>query len=155
MEALVRSREADVGISDILTVVAASRPIALFFAAVPAGFPSPAADYEEGRIDLAAALTPHPSATFIVRISGHSMTRAGIHDGDLAVVDRSLTARHDDVIIAVVDGDMTCKRLAVRSGRTLLTPDSDDPRFRALDVTDRADFEVWGVVSSSVRAHRR
>lgn len=69
--------------------------ILMFDAKVPAGFPSPAADYCEGRIDLAEVLVPHPSATFTLRISGHSMQRAGIHDGDLALVDRSLTAiRH-------------------------------------------------------------
>lgn len=122
---------------------------------VPAGFPSPAADYVEGRIDLNDILVPHPSATFTVRISGHSMVRAGIHDGDLALVDRSLTARHDDVVVAVLDGELTCKRLLIRAGRTYLAPDSDDGVFRAVDVSGREDFSVWGVVTSTIRFHRR
>lgn len=124
-------------------------------AKVPAGFPSPAADYAEGRIDLAEILVPHPSATFTLRISGHSMTRAGIHDGDIALVDRSLTARHDDVVVAVLDGELVCKRLLVRRGRTYLAPDTDDPAFRPVDVTDRLGFEVWGVIYSTIRMHRK
>jgi len=130
-------------------------PVRSVVAVVPAGFPSPAADYEVGRLDLARILVPHPSATFTVRIAGHSMTRAGIHDGDLALVDRSLAPRHDDVVIAVLDGDLTCKRLIVRSGRTWLSPDSDDPVHRPIEVTGRPDFEVWGVVTSTIRFHRR
>jgi DNA polymerase V len=90
-----------------------------FDAGVSAGFPSPAADYAEGRIDLSEILTPHPSATFTLRISGHSMVRAEIFDGDLAIVDRSLTARHDDVVVAVLDGELVCKRLIIRQGPDL------------------------------------
>ncbi|MBP2232459.1 DNA polymerase V [Azospirillum agricola] len=122
---------------------------------VPAGFPSPAADYVEGRLDLSEILVPHPSATFTLRISGHSMSRAGIHDGDLALVDRSLTARHDDVVVAVLDGELTCKRLLLRSGRTYLAPDSDDRAYQAVDVTGRPGFEIWGVIYSTIRFHRR
>ncbi|MGY0793225.1 LexA family protein [Azospirillum argentinense] len=124
-------------------------------AAVPAGFPSPAADYVEGRIDLAEVLVPHPSASFTLRVSGHSMVRAGIHDGDLAIVDRSLTARHDDVIVAVLDGELTCKRLLKRGARVWLVPDSDDTAYRPVEVTDRPDFEIWGVITSTIRLHRR
>ncbi|HYD69294.1 translesion error-prone DNA polymerase V autoproteolytic subunit [Azospirillum sp.] len=124
-------------------------------AKVSAGFPSPAADYVEGRIDLAEVLVPHPSATFTLRISGHSMTRAGIHDGDLAIVDRSLTARHDDVIVAALAGELTCKRLLIRCGRAYLAPNSDDPQYRPVEVTGREDFQVWGVITSTIRFHRR
>lgn len=131
-----------------------SCPIASYDAVLSAGFPSPAADYVEGRIDLAEVLVPHPSATFTLRISGHSMMRAGIHDGDLAIVDRSLTARHDDVVVAVLDGELVCKRLLVRRGRYYLAPESDDRAYQVIDVTDRRDFEVWGVVSATIRIHR-
>ena len=129
--------------------------ITMVEACIPAGFPSPCADYVEGRIDLTEVLVPHPSATFTLRISGHSMWRAGIHDGDLALVDRSLTARHDDVVVAVLDGELTCKRLLLRAGRTVLAPESDDPAHRPIDVTGRHDFEVWGVVTSTIRIHRK
>jgi DNA polymerase V len=124
-------------------------------AVVSAGFPSPAADYYEGPIDLSAVLAPHPSATFTLRVSGHSMTSAGIHDGDLAIVDRSLTARHDDVVVAILDGELLCKRLLVRQGRTLLAADCDDRAYTAIDVTGRPGFEIWGVVTSTIRFHRR
>ncbi len=120
-----------------------------------AGFPSPAEDHGENRIDLADILVPHPSATFTVRINGHSMTRAGIHDGDLAIVDRSLTARHNDVIVAALDGDLVCKRLIVKSGRTWLTPDCDDSEYMPLEVTGRDGFEIWGVITATIRFHRR
>jgi DNA polymerase V len=124
-------------------------------AVVSAGFPSPAADYSEGRIDLTETLVPHPSASFTLRISGHSMTGAGIHDGDLAIVDRSLNARHDDVVVAALDGELVCKRLVTRGGRTLLAPDCDDRAYTALDVTGRPGFGIWGVVTSTIRFHRR
>lgn len=127
----------------------------MFDAKVPAGFPSPAADFTEGRIDLTEVLVPHPSASFTLRISGHSLIRAGIHDGDLAIVDRSLTARHDDIVVAVLDGELTAKRLIIRNGRIWLAPDSDDTVYRPIEVTGRPDFEIWGVISSTIRFHRR
>jgi DNA polymerase V len=126
-----------------------------FDARISAGFPSPAADYVEGRIDLADILVPHPSATFTLRISGHSMIRAGIHDGDLALVDRSLTPRNDDVVVAALDGELVCKRLIIRRGRTWLAPDTDDPAYRPIEVTGRDDFEIWGVIYTTIRLHRR
>ena len=130
-------------------------PVLVIEAKVSAGFPSPAADYVEGRIDLTEILVPHPSATFTLRIAGHSMQRAGIHDGDLALVDRSLQPRHDDVVVAVIDGELTCKRLVIRKGRTILAPDSEDPSYRAIEVTGRPDFEIWGVITSTIRFHRK
>lgn len=140
---------------DLLPVHASPCPVLVFDAKVSAGFPSPAADYVEGRLDLSEVLVPHPSATFTLRISGHSLTRAGIHDGDLAIVDRSLTPRHDDVVVAVLDGELSAKRLLIRCGRTYLAPDSDDPQYRPIEVTGRSDFEIWGVISSTIRFHRR
>lgn len=130
-------------------------PILLVEATLSAGFPSPAADYIQGRIDLSEVLVPHPSASFTLRIAGHSMTRAGIHDGDLAIVDRSLAARHDDVVVAVLAGELTCKRLLIRSGRTYLAPDCDDPTYRVVEVTGREDFQVWGVITTTIRFHRK
>ena len=120
-----------------------------------AGFPSPAGDHEENRIDLAEILVPHPSASFTLRINGHSMTRAGIHDGDLAIVDRSLNARDKDVIVAALDGDLVCKRLVIKHGRTWLVPDCEDPTYKTAEVTGRDGFEIWGVITATIRFHRR
>lgn len=136
-------------------VLAAPCVVLAVEAMIPAGFPSPAADYIEGRIDLAEILVPHPSATFTLRIWGHSMTRAGIHDNDVALVDRSLEPRSGDVEVAVLDGEFACKRLVIRDGRTWLAPDSDDPGHRPVEVTGRPDFEIWGGVTSTIRFHRR
>ena len=130
-------------------------PLLAIEASVPAGFPSPSADFVEGRIDLQDVLVLHPSATFTVRVSGWSLQRAGIHDQDIAIVDRSLPARHDDIVIAVLDGSLTIKRLLKRGGRVVLAPDSDDPTYRAIDITGREDAEIWGVVTSTIRIHRR
>ncbi|PWC93012.1 hypothetical protein TSO5_16480 [Azospirillum sp. TSO5] len=136
-------------------VLASPCPILMFDAKVPAGFPSPAADFSEGRIDLTEVLVPHPSASFTLRISGNSLTRAGILDGALVIVDRSLTARHDDIVVAVLDGELTAKRLIVRKDRVWLAPDSDDPQYRAIEVTGRPDFSVWGVITSTINFLRR
>lgn len=83
----------------------------LFMSSVEAGFPSPAEDYIEGRLDLNKHLIKHPAATFFVRVSGNSMINAGIYPGDILIVDRSLEAADKKIVIAVVDGELTVKRL--------------------------------------------
>ena len=88
----------------------------VFLGRLPAGFPSPADDYIEGKLDLNRHLIKHPAATFFVRVSGDSMTGAGIHSGDLLVVDRSLEAIDGNVIVAALDGDLTVKRFRKRNG---------------------------------------
>lgn len=142
-------------VSEPMAAVASPRPITVVEATLACGFPSPAADYETGKVDLSEILVPHPSASFTVRLTGHSMTRAGIHDGDLAIVDRSLTAKHDDVVVAALDGELVCKRLIIRSGRIWLMPESDDPAYRPVEVTGRPGFEIWGVITSTIRFHRK
>ena len=92
----------------------------LFMATVPAGFPSPAADYEEGRLDLNKHLIKNPAATFFVRVTGDSMVKAGIHSGDLLVVDRSIEPRDKSVVIAVVNGELAVKRIRIRKNRLTL-----------------------------------
>lgn len=88
----------------------------IFLGRLPAGFPSPADDYLEGKLDITKHLVKHPAATFYVRVSGDSMLGAGIHCGDLLVVDRSLEAKNGNVVVAVLDGDLTVKRLYKREG---------------------------------------
>jgi DNA polymerase V len=92
----------------------------LFLERVACGFPSPAQDYVEDRIDLNKLAVKHPSATYFVKVSGDSMIGAGIGDGDLLVVDRSLTAEHGDIVVAAVDGEFTVKELQTRPVLRLL-----------------------------------
>ena len=120
---------------------------------VSAGFPSPATDHEEQAIDLNKELIPHPSSTFLVWASGHSMVEAGIFDGDLLVVDRSVTARDGHVVIAAVYGELTVKRLRVRShhnGGQQLILAAENPDYPDIYVSDTDSF-IWGVVRHAVR----
>ena len=116
----------------------------LFLTPVACGFPSPAQDYIEQTIDLNQLCVEHPAATFFVRAAGDSMLGAGIHDGDLLVVDRALEAAPGRIIIAALDGELTVKRLENREGRLLLVP--ANPDYPEIDLTGREGFEVWGVV---------
>jgi DNA polymerase V len=124
--------------------------LALLGRTVPAGFPSPADDYLEGEIDLARLLVERPAASFVMRVSGHSMSGAGILDGDLLVVDRSLAARHGHVVVATLDGEMTIKRLRrLRDGRMALK--AEHPDYPGLVICEETPAEVWGVVVGVVR----
>ena len=122
---------------------------------VSAGFPSPATDHEEQAIDLNKELIPHPSSTFLVRASGHSMIGAGIFDGDLLVVDRSVTARDGHVVIAAVYGELTVKRLKVRSSsspqRKQLILAAENPDYPDIYLSETEDSFIWGVVRHAVR----
>lgn len=119
---------------------------------VPAGFPSPATDYAEDGLDLNGYLVQHPAATFLFSVQGHSMQGAGILDGDKVVVDRSVPARHGHIVIAVVDGEFTLKRLYQRHNRLELHP--DNPDFQPIRLTPGKQLEIWGVVVGTVRRYR-
>jgi len=112
---------------------------------VKAGFPSPADDYIEKSLDFNEYLIKRPAATFCVRVSGDSMINAGIHDSDLLIVDRSINPSHNSIIIAVIDGEMTLKRLIRTNGRVILQ--AENPDYPSIMITDEMNFEVWGVVS--------
>jgi len=122
----------------------------LFDGLVPAGFPSPAADYEENKLDLNRHLIRNSAATFFVRAAGDSMIGAGIHPGDLLIVDRSIEARDRNVVIAVVNGELTVKRIRMRKRKITLEPENDNYATRQID--EDAEFEVWGVVTNVVHA---
>ncbi len=115
---------------------------------VPAGFPSPAADYMEEQIDLNKELITNKPATFLIKVTGNSMQDARIYDGDILVIDRSLTAKHNDIIVAVVDGGFTVKRLKKRRQQLWLVPENIE--FPAITITPEMDFEVWGVVTYTI-----
>ncbi len=128
----------------------AARPLVL--SRVPAGFPSPADDYIEGALDLNEHLIAHREATFFVRVKGHSMAGAGIADGDLLVVDRSLEAASGDIVVAVIDGELTVKRLWRRGGRVRLL--AENPAFAPIELKDGQELAVWGVVTSVIHRVR-
>lgn len=127
--------------------IALKRP--LFSSVVPAGFPSPADDYIEGALDLNEHLVAHPAATFYVRVTGESMRDAGIFPGDILVVDRSLEAHHGSIVIAVVNNELTVKRLYRKNGQVELHP--DHPDFPVITFEPGAELVVWGVVSGVTR----
>ena len=122
----------------------------IFIATVPAGFPSPAADYEEGKLDLNKHLIRNPAATFFVRVTGDSMLKAGIHSGDLLVVDRSIEPRDKNVVIAVVNGELTVKRIRIRRNKVTLVAEND--AYRSQEIDEKMEFEVWGVVTNVIHA---
>ncbi|MBG6180957.1 LexA family protein [Arthrobacter sp. CAN_A1] len=113
--------------------------------AVPAGFPSPAQDYYDGGIDLNKHLIRDTTCTFIVRVSGDSMSDAGINDGDELIVDRSLSPQHGSVVVAILDGELTIKRLQLVSTGVVLKADNRD--YPDIAVAELSDLTVWGVVT--------
>ena len=119
---------------------------------VPAGFPSPAEDYVEHKLDLNSYLVTHPAATFFVRASGNSMTGANIHDGDLLIVDRSIEAAHNDIVIAVVLGEITVKRLHYLRGEIALVPENES--YQTIFINEHSDLHIWGVVTNAIHCVR-
>lgn len=119
---------------------------------VRAGFPSPAEDLGERRIDLTQVLITHPQATYLLRARGESMVEAGIFDNDIMVVNRALKPRHNDIVVAVMDGDFTVKYLYQRAGRIKLK--AANPTFADIIPKDDQIIEIWGVVTCSIKQYR-
>ena len=119
--------------------------IPLFESGVSAGFPSPADDYLDLPIDLNEFLIKHPAATFYVRVKGDSMEGAGIRNGDLLIVDRAEEPRSNSIVLGVIDGDFTVKRIRKKGGELYLLP--DNPDYKPIKINDNMDFQVWGVVT--------
>ena len=122
----------------------------LFASKIPAGFPSPADDHLEATIDLNQQYVRHPAATFFVRVQGYSMTGAGIHNGDMLVVDRSLEAQSGSIIIAVVNGELTVKRLMIDGDAVWLMP--ENPDFQPLQISEGMELHIWGVVAHVIHS---
>jgi DNA polymerase V len=123
----------------------------LFLSPVQAGFPSPATDYIEDGLDLNAYLVQHTAASFLFHVKGQSMQGAGIVDGDKVVVDRSVEAQHGSIVIAVVDGDYTIKRLFRRGARIELR--AENAAFKPICFNPDSQLEIWGVVVGVVRRY--
>lgn len=125
--------------------VDATQPLPFFTDTVSAGFPSPAEDYVERQLDLNELLIKNPSATFFVRVKGHSMQNASIRSGDILIVDRSLTPSHGQIIVAVLDGEFTVKRILIEEGLVFLAP--ENASFSRIKIDQDSQFQVWGVVT--------
>ena len=122
----------------------------LFESRVQAGFPSPADEFSEGTLDLNDHLIRHKAATFFVRVTGDSMKNVGIFPGDLLIVDRSLTPTNGKVVIAVLNGEMTVKRLEKEKNRVLLCAENAD--YPDIIVTEEDSFSTWGVVTNVIHS---
>lgn len=116
---------------------------------IPAGFPSPASDFEENSLDLNTFLIKHKTSTFFAKVSGDSMKDAGIHDGDLLVVDRSLEATNRDIAVCYLNGEYTVKRLIFENDVVWLMPEND--RYEAIKVDSENELIIWGIVISVVK----
>lgn len=134
-------------------VVGLPTPIPMLAKSVAAGFPSPADDFIEDEIDLQRLLITNRPATFLVRVSGDSMLLARLFDGDLAVVDRSLTPRNGDVVVVDIDSERSFKVWTRVGPRVVLS--FANPRFPEYRLAPDAVIEVWGVVSGSINPRRR
>ena len=119
---------------------------------ISAGFPSPAEDFTEFSISLDKHLIQNPAATFMIYANGNSMVRVGIHHGDILIVDRALSARDGDIIIALLHGEFTVKQVSIIDGLLFLVP--KNPQYSSVKITSEMEFEVWGVVTFSIRKHR-
>jgi DNA polymerase V len=113
------------------------------------GFPSPAEDYVDRPLDFNELLIEHPAATFAIRIEGESMTGAGIFPGDIAVVDRAREPVNGSIVLALLDGAFTVKRYRIKDGAVVLQ--AENPAFADMALADGQSFEVWGVITHSIR----
>ena len=122
--------------------------VPFFTTTIPAGFPSPAQDYQEEEIDLSKVLQPNPNSTFVIRIKGNSMENANMPDGCLAVVDRSKRPVSGSIVVAVLNGEFTVKRL-VQAGRNLVLH-PENPLYKPICITEEMNFQVWGVITYTI-----
>lgn len=122
--------------------------VPLYSHKVVAGFPSPADDYVEAKLDLNEKLVRNQDSTFLLVVEGDSMQKAGIRDGDILVVDRSIEPADGKIVIAALDGELTVKRLSVKSTGTWLVPENDD--YPPIPVREESDMVIWGVVTATI-----
>lgn len=125
--------------------------LSFYLSYVAAGFPSPADDYTEQNLSIDELLVKHPSATYLVRANGDSMIKSGIFDQDILVVDRAIEPKDGDIVIAGIDGELTCKYLNLKS-RCLVAA---NPKYLPIPIRDEQDLLIEGVVISSIRLHRQ
>ncbi len=119
--------------------------IPMAMSGISAGFPSPAEDYIELKIDLNEALIQNPSATFFARVKGDSMINAGIHDGDILVIDRARPPQTGNIVVCCIDGEFLVKRLKKTNNRVYLMPENH--HYMTIEVLPESDFRLWGMVT--------
>ena len=119
-----------------------------FESGVSAGFPSPAEDHMQSKIDLHDLLIEHPSATYYVRVNGDSMLGAGIVNGDLLIVDRSLEVTNNCIVVAHIDGEFTVKRIKKNKNNIFLQ--AENTNYKTIKITEDMDFELFGVVAHAI-----
>ncbi len=128
--------------------VKSRKALNLYTSHIPAGFPSPAEDFMEQRLDLNDYLIHNQVATFLVRVRGNSMVNAGISDGDILIIDRSVEATDGKIVLGVLNGEFTVKRINKRGKKLFLNPENED--FKPIEITEEMDFQIWGVVTFSI-----
>lgn len=116
---------------------------------ISAGFPSPADDFKELRISIDQEVVRNEEATFYARVSGESMQGAGLDNGDLLVIDRSMEPQHDKIAVCYIDGEFTVKRLKVAADGVFLIP--ENPKYQPIKVTEENELIIWGIVTYVVK----
>ncbi|WP_021028645.1 LexA family transcriptional regulator [Comamonas sp. B-9] len=132
-------------------ILVSAAPLSILRAegSVRAGFPSPAEDFAVSRLDIGALLVKHPQATYLLRVAGPSMREFGIDDGDLVAVDRALQARHGCIVVAVIEGEFTVKKLFKAAGMVKLK--AGNPTYPDITPKEGQSLEIWGVVTSCIK----
>ena len=131
------------------SVIAHPLELTLFNARIPAGFPSPAADHAQKRIDLTRQLILNTEATFLFRVVGDSMEGIGIYEGDTILVDRAIVPASNNIVLAVVDEEFTVKRLFKRDQVVCLL--SENPKYKPIEFREGQELRIWGVVTYNLR----
>jgi DNA polymerase V len=126
-----------------------SLEIALADTGISAGFPSPAEDFRDNKISLDKVLVKNREATFYAKVSGQSMIGAGLDDGDLLVVDKSLEPQHNKIAVCFIDGEFTVKRLQVTKEGVFLLP--ANPAYDPIEITESNNFQIWGIVTHVIK----
>jgi len=134
----------------LIRLLSSKIKLPFFSSKVAAGFPSPADDYVEKGLNLDELLIQHPASTYLAKASGDSMTGCGIFNDDILIIDRSLTPLHGDIVIAAIDGELTCKFLNLRLKQLL----SANQRYPPIHINAETDLIIEGVVISSIRRHK-
>ncbi|MFN7038504.1 MAG: LexA family protein [Alphaproteobacteria bacterium] len=132
----------------ISPVINSSLKLPYYEVRVQAGFPSPADNYLENELDLNDYLIHRPASTFFIKATGNSMINAGIHQGDLLIVDRSITPKDGMIVIAHLNGEFTLKRLSINKEKITLVPENHE--YKPIKITADMNFEIWGVVSNVI-----
>jgi DNA polymerase V len=138
------------GIEMYASIIGAAAPLPFVDKVLSAGFPSPAGDFIDAAIDLNKEFINNPSSTFYGRVKGNSMKDAGIHDGDLLIIDKSVETRDGKIAVCFIDGEFTVKRIKVERNFCWLMPAND--QYQPIKVTEDNEFVVWGIVTHVIKS---